>query len=990
MKKLWIMLMATICVGMAQAQTWKHIVSGGNLEDENTCLEVQCNTEGYVVEKGYPAPVAGAGMDGTKGIAVVSPASSTMMWDPQMWIVLSEPVTEGERIKVDFDYKATMPMNVPTNFQNADEMIYDGDGIGMLGCNEEWQHFSQTISLPSANQWVSASDVSRICFLLGNMDGSRTENVTFYIDNVSVLKLEYENAEVTGECGVGLKWSFNQATGVLTIDGEGTMKDYPYGVTDEGYVSTAPWYAYNEEIRSIRVNEGVTSIGNFAFMDLPYLANVKLPSTLTTLGGYAFWGCTSLKNITLPESVSKLGIGTFMQCGLTYINLPWRITSIPDQCFNICGNLQSISFSPNISRIGDKAFAQCQMMQYISLPASLETIGNSAFYYTGLKSVVIPKIVQGIGEAAFYQSKLESVTFEGCPEQIGQQTFTYCQNLTEVILPDGFTTIPYAGFMMCTSLTDIVLPSSVTNIESAAFMYCPIQSVTCLAPEPPTCGTDVFDRDTQTYMINAQLFVPQGTYDAYYNDDPWGFFQPIEELEPEQPEVLAGTCGENVTWSIDREAWTLYISGTGAMTDYGYSDSQKAPWSDYGQYIGHVVIGEGVTTIGDFAFRDLATTLDFTLPEGIESIGMSAFWRCASMESITLPSTLKAIQGSAFVDCSNLQSIVIPEGVKSIADQAFGYCTALETVTLPSTLESIGARSFSNCESLKEIVIPANVKSIGTYAFGNCVALSEITLPESLRSIDDMAFSGCTALHEVTCLGSTPAGLSDKAFDKVEGADYIAGTLHVPDGAVGAYMKDNEWRKFYTILPQSGNDPNDIAEMDYTMYVKSLTLKRGEVVELPIMVKNAGELKSIEGQLILPEGLTLEGEDIGEIEYTLNEDRWQGGRPGYGIPCAIAMEDRPTIYVDNRMGFWQAKQEDSPLMTVRLKADPDMKGGTYEGSVNYNINDYTRRGTLKFVINVEKVYECTHIQGDVNGDGKVSIADVNRLVEILMKLKIEN
>ncbi len=546
MKKLWIMLMATMCVGMAQAQTWEYIVSGGDLEDENTCIEVQCNTEGYVVEKGYPAPVAGAGMEGTKGIAVFCPASSTQSWDPQMWIVFNEAIMPGERIYITFDYKASMPINVPTNFQDANTYLYDTKGIGVLEFSEEWQNFAANMTIPYDDSW-SANSVSRICLLLGNMNMSRTEDVTIYIDNVSVKKYKWENAEVTGECGVGLKWSFNHSTGVLTIDGEGAMRDdYKYGINDdEEYFSTAPWFAYNNEIRSIRVNEGVTSIGNYAFMALPKLENVKLPNTLTTLGGYAFFGCESLRNIKLPDSLTKLGVGTFRQSGLTYVEVPDQITSIPNYCFYVCGSLQSITLPSNLTRIGDKAFDQCKMMQYISLPAGLETIGNSAFSLTGLKSIVIPKIVQGIGEAAFYQSKLESVTFEGYPEQIGQQVFARCENLTEVILPDGFTTIPYAGFMMCTSLKSITIPASVTTIESRAFSDCPLETVKCLGTVPPTANYDSFDMDQATFTVSANLLVPKGSKEAYSNEVPWGFFQNRVEYEntvPTEPTDQEADC----------------------------------------------------------------------------------------------------------------------------------------------------------------------------------------------------------------------------------------------------------------------------------------------------------------------------------------------------------------------------------------------------------------------------------------------------------------
>lgn len=779
MKKLWIMLMATICVGMAQAQTWKYIVSGGDLEDENTCLEVQCNTEGYVVEKGYPTPVAGAGTEGTNGIAVVCPASSTQMWDPQMWIVLSEPVTEGERIKVDFDYKATMPMNVSTNFQNADGMIYDGDGIGVLECNEEWQHFSQTISLPSANQWVSATDVSRICFLLGNMDGSRTEDVTFYIDNVSVQKEEWENAEVTGECGVGLKWSFNQATGVLTIDGEGTMDPYQQVGSTEGKIPNTPWYKYHEQIKSLYVNASITSTSNYAFAGLDQLTYVKLPSTLKTMGVYTFSKCSALKKITLPESLTKFGIGTFSESGLTIVILPSKITSIPQKGFYKCKQLEAISLPTNMSMIGISAFEECDHLTSVALPEGLKTIDIKAFYNSGLTSVEIPQAVETIGENAFALSTLESVTFNGVPKEIREQVFAGCDYLTQVHLPEGFTTIPYATFLECCSLTSITLPSTLTTIGSYAFWGCSLEWVTSLAVLPPACDENAFDYNSEIDKTPANLVVPDGCKVNYNNAWPWASFQEIYQMEPEMPEVMAGTCGENVTWSIDPDLSILTIEGTGAMTNFDYRNDEKAPWARYRSYFQHVVVGQGVTTIGDYAFMETYIT-DIMLPEGIESIGNDAFWGCSNLSAISLPSTLKEIHFGAFVACNSLESIVIPEGVKKIDAQVFGQCSALTQVTIPSTVESIGRLAFAYCESLEEIVIPANVKSIDTYAFGMC-----------------------PLLKDVTCLSTTPPTLAADAFDTATlGAEQvIPATLHVPAGKLENYTEAEVWKTFSSIVP---------------------------------------------------------------------------------------------------------------------------------------------------------------------------------------------
>ncbi len=237
--------------------------------------------------------------------------------------------------------------------------------------------------------------------------------------------------------------------------------------------------------------------------------------------------------------------------------------------------------------------------------------------------------------------------------------------------------------------------------------------------------------------------------------------------------VESGTCGENLTWTLDA-AGTLTVSGTGAMEDYNYHYYYKvAPWYQSLGSIQVVVIESGVTSIGDSAFYRCSSLISITIPEsvtaigsgafsdcsslisitipegGITAIGDSAFCRCSSLTSITLPQGLTAIGRSAFYDCSSLTGITIPEGVTAIGSGAFSGCS-LSSITIPASFTSISYGAFSGCSSLTGITIPESVTAIGDSAFWGCSSLSSITIPEGVAAIGNSAFSGCSSLISIT------------------------------------------------------------------------------------------------------------------------------------------------------------------------------------------------------------------------------------------------
>ena len=210
------------------------------------------------------------------------------------------------------------------------------------------------------------------------------------------------------------------------------------------------------------------------------------------------------------------------------------------------------------------------------------------------------------------------------------------------------------------------------------------------------------------------------------------------------PAATKGNCGENLTYSFDSSTGTLKISGTGEMYHYD-SKANKSPFSSdpLKSSITKVIIADGITSVGDFAFEGCSALTAVELPNSLKVIGGAAFGKCSSLVDIAIPNNLETIDGEAFSGCSALKSITIPASVKRIEPGTFQSCEALETVNLSDGLKEIGYYAFSDCPKLNNIHIPESVSLIEEEAFSFCSALSGVSLPHNISYIDTGTFMDC-------------------------------------------------------------------------------------------------------------------------------------------------------------------------------------------------------------------------------------------------------
>ena len=206
--------------------------------------------------------------------------------------------------------------------------------------------------------------------------------------------------------------------------------------------------------------------------------------------------------------------------------------------------------------------------------------------------------------------------------------------------------------------------------------------------------------------------------------------------------AASGTTG-SCTWVLNGSE--LSITGTGPMGNY--TSSSPSPW---GKSITKVTIGEGVTTVGNYAFNGSNLLFSVSLPSTLTSIGQYSFNGCSTIVEMTIPNNVTTIGSYAFAYCSSLNEINLGTGVTTINQNAFYVCVSLTSIVFPNSVTSLGSSVCYGCSGLMSITLPNSLSIIPEGAFGACSKLPTITIPDSVTSIQNSAFSTCSKLATIT------------------------------------------------------------------------------------------------------------------------------------------------------------------------------------------------------------------------------------------------
>ena len=474
----------------------------------------------------------------------------------------------------------------------------------------------------------------------------------------------------SGDLGDGLTWKYEGTT--LTIskngDGSGVIPNLIHQLDAITYQDNRPWNNIKDVITKIVIGEGVTKIGNEAFLDCSNVSNLSLPSTLTSIGKNAFSNCIKLEILNLPSSLKNIGEYSFSSCiSLTSISLPKGIETISVGAFSFCTSLSSLPV----------------------FPESIDSIGGGVFYGCGFSGVLI--IPEGI-------------------KAIGEYTFGSCEEITSIVFPSTLTTIGSNAFLACKSLNSgtLIIPENIESIGYMAFALCNGISIIMKSPIPPILGDDAF-----SFSTSSVIYVPSASVDVYKNAPNWSYY---EYCIKANDIVMEGDLGDGLSWKIENLTLTISKTGEGSGKMPNIIFDMNQPWDIYRNLITKVVISKGVKHIGALSFYRCYSLANVTIAEDLETIGYMVFMYCNNLVAIDVDGNNNNFKSNNEVlftkDGKNLiiypsgkkGSYSIPLGVETINNQAFYFCLRLTKVTIPETVVEIGDQAFGGCDHIDTII----------------------------------------------------------------------------------------------------------------------------------------------------------------------------------------------------------------------------------------------------------------------------------------------
>ena len=479
--------------------------------------------------------------------------------------------------------------------------------------------------------------------------------------------------------------------GRFVISGTGEMKDYSGS-------NNSPYYNYKESIKTVEIQNEVTSIGNYAFENCKSLTSIEISSNVTIIGDDAFAYCTNLTSIEIPSSVTSIGSSAFLDCtNLTSIEIPSSVTSVGYYAFSECTSLNSINVDKSNQKYSseDGILFDKDKKELIRYPTGKKE-----------KEYNIPSSVTRIEWAAFSGcTSLTSIEIPSSVTSIGFAAFGSCTNLTRIEIPSSVTRIGSSAFHSCTSLTRIEIQSSVTSIkiEGGAFAYC-------------------------TSLTNIEI--PSGVTsigNAFYG------------------------CTSLNSINVDKDN-QLYSSEDGILFDKVKTKLITYP---AGKKEKEYNIPSSVTSIGDYAFDNCTSLTRIEIPSSVTSIGREAFEKCERLTSIEIPSSVTSIGWNAFAYCTSLTDIEI----QSIGAFKYNYVFYGAKLTMEVATGSKNVQEIELPDIIKRAMNKGDILYTSSdFELTNCSLTEdktklEVASKETVRlKVKEGALSGISVVVKVVSL----------------------------------------------------------------------------------------------------------------------------------------------------------------------------------------------------------------------------------------------
>ena len=653
-------------------------------------------------------------------------------------------------------------------FNGCDSLLYNKDDNGGLYLGNSNNPYVLLVDIDESQGAVSSFNVNENCKVISPYafaDCSSLSSVNIPSGVVSIGSYAFSNCNSLNEItipetviSIG-SYAFNGVNSLNNVYYNGTLEQWANITFDGSWIPNLAinLYMNNQLVEEITLDKNVK---NYAFEGIQSLKKVTLKEGVTSIGHSAFSDCINLAEINLPSSLETIGEFAFCDCrSLISVDIPAKITAINNYTFYNCRNLQTVVFADNsnLISIGSYAFRNCSDLEAVDFGANskLERIGVYAFAScTSLIDLKIPDCIVYVA----------SLAFDGCDQLLYQYNnggyFGNDENkflLFNGILMDSRPDIPLFSvqegckiigpnsFSHCNNLSQILFPSSVMYIEETPFTYCDnLQVIQFLSNSRlETVEYDRFNNITSLQTIsfgdNSSLReIKDRAFEGCTN------LQSIDFGENSQLQIIGEyaisgsltsiTIPASVTnigygaFSTCHNLTDIYYQGTlEQWLSINFADSWSPHNSSVNLHIDNQLITE-ITISNDLQFRAFkGVSLEkVTILEGVTAIDSNSFRNCSNLTEITISASVTSIGEYAFSDCSNLQKITFAEGsqLQSIGNSAFQNCTRLSSITIPAGVTSIGSQAFYNCRNLHSITIPAGVTSIGSSAFYGCYSLA--------------------------------------------------------------------------------------------------------------------------------------------------------------------------------------------------------------------------------------------------------------------------
>lgn len=511
------------------------------------------------------------------------------------------------------------------------------------------------------------------------------------------------------------------------------------------------------QLVSIILPNSVRSLGNSVFSNCSALVSVTFSEGLTKIGDNTFaYGAAGddmdnirsvLETVNLPASLKTIGEQTFLNCiKLTHVNFAEdsQLEVLPATTFYNCINLVSLEIPAGIQEIAGKADPDSSTSEFnIGLFQNLSSlatvtfaegseclkIGVSAFENSGLESITIPSSVVSIGKWAFANTALKEISVPTTVSRMDSYAFSGCQQLTNVKLSAGLTSIGEYTFQNCSMLTSINIPASVTSMSASAFTGC-----TKLSSVSLDAGNTSFVQDENGVLFN---------------------------IDKTEIQFLPATATKfNVPATMTSDAFIALLQNNANLTEVTVEDGNTAF---------HAAFGALYDTDWNLIFVPRAMTT-YTIPKEVTSFSSAGLFVDTNIQTINYEDrtdTLIIPNGpygtGIFSSISTLTEVRLPANTV-IGNYAFSNCSSLETLELEaSNSGSIGTYAFRNT-ALSQIVIPEGYTSIGASAFQGCTALTSVSLPATLSKLDTTSFNNCTALATITLADGNSSFVMDNGI----------------------------------------------------------------------------------------------------------------------------------------------------------------------------------------------------------------------------------